>query len=683
MAIEQYMKQYEITLNEQQKQAVKTTNGKILLLAVPGSGKTTVIVARIGYLIHHEKINPKNILTLTYSVAAARDMKQRYEKVFGIEESKKVQFRTIHSFCVAVIKKYEIERKTKAFSLLQNTNELLSQIYCQVMHEFSNDGIIKEIMTKITYCKNNMFSEEEIKNIKIENVDFLKIYKIYENYKIQNRKMDYDDQLKYAYQILKTFPDILKYFKQTYSYINIDEAQDTSKIQHEIIKLLANDNLFMVGDEDQSIYKFRAAYPKALLDFNKTYKNSKLLFMETNYRSTKEIVKTANQFIKQNQDRKEKNMISVRENGKAIKQVCLKNIQEQYEYILEKIQTEKEIAILYRNNESAIPLIDLFNNKNIKFKIKEGETTFFSHKVIRDIIKILEFSFQLSNIELFKDIYFKINCGISKKMIQEIEEEQKDPNINVFDLLLTLCDVPTWQRRKWIDTKLELKELNKKNSYDAIRTIMKQIGYEEFLKSRSSENDEKVAYSQKINILLAIAKQHPNIKEFLLALENLEEMIKQGTNKENNKEGIYLSTIHASKGLEYENVILIDLINGILPGTSKPVQGDSKEIIEEYEEEVRLFYVGMTRAKTQLEMITYKRNYYGEVEKSEFLKDIFETIQNNSFKTGQTVIHKKFGKCKIIKIEEKFITIKNRFGLTKKLDTKICNEKGLLQIYNK
>ena len=403
MSINEFMDKYKLNLNNQQKEAVENINGKILLLAVPGSGKTTVIVSRIGYMIYCKNISPENILTLTYSVSATKDMKRKYSNIFG--ENNKLQFRTINSFCVSVIREFERNTGRKAFELFRNNEEILSHLYIKLKKDFPNETVIKDINSQITYANNMLLSDEQIKQIKNDNIDFYKIYKEYENYKIKNKIMDFDDQLKYAYSILKNYKNIKEKFMNRFTYINVDEAQDTSKIQHEIIKLLVNKNIFMVGDVKQSIYKFREEYPKELLDFEKVYKNSKVLYMETNYRSTPEILQIANNFIKQNVNRKDKNIIPYRKSGQTVKITEIENYEDQYNYLLNILKDSNEqTAILYRNNESAIPLIDIFMKNNVNFKIKEGETLFFNHKLVKDIKNFIKFYFKPNNIKIFEEI---------------------------------------------------------------------------------------------------------------------------------------------------------------------------------------------------------------------------------------------------------------------------------------
>lgn len=610
---------YGIQLNKEQEKAVLSTEGAILLLAVPGSGKTTVIVTKIGYLLFCKQIPASSILTLTFSVSAAKDMKERFIKKFGKEKSQEVEFRTIHSFCYKILKEYEKEKKTKIFDLITNQNQVIAKLYAQITGEYANEVTIKEIITKIAYSKNKMLTKEEIEKIEIEDVNFRILYQRYEQYKRQHNQMDFDDQLLYAYQILKQYPDILAKFKKQYQYINIDEAQDTSKLQHEIIALLVTNNIFMVGDEDQSIYQFRAAYPQALLNFKTKYPNSKILLMQTNYRSSKEIVEISNNFIKQNTERMDKTiLVGSKVKGKKVKQIVFNTIQEQYDYVVKQSKKAKEtLAILYRNNDSAIPLVEILKKNKIEFYLKEQEVNFFKDKMVKDIKDFLIFSKQMDNVELFKKIYYKINCGIRKEMVEKIQAKKLKETI--FDAIMQQEELLNWQMSKLVNTKRNIQELQHKNAYEAIMSILKDIGYEEYLQNKENQNQKASNYQQKLNIILGIAKRNKTIKNFLEVMQQLEDTIKQGGKKNAN---IIISTIHASKGLEYDKVMLIDVIDGILPMVSK-IESDrqqQKEKKEQYEEEVRLAYVAMTRAKKELEMLSYQKDYRKETQTCQFLQ---------------------------------------------------------------
>lgn len=271
MSWEAFERQFPVQLNEQQKQAVKSVDGPILLLAVPGSGKTTVLVTRLGYMIFCKGIAPEKILTVTYTVAATKDMSGRFASYFGEELAERLEFRTINGICAKIIQYYSRSVGKSAFELVQDEKIILHfliEIYQETEHSYPTESDLKNVRTLITYIKNMMLTEEEIRHL--EEKEELKLLEIYQAYCVKMRKeglMDYDDQMVYAYNMLRKFPDLLAYFQRLYPYICVDEAQDTSRIQHAIIKLLASgtEQLFMVGDEDQSIYGFRAAYPKALL----------------------------------------------------------------------------------------------------------------------------------------------------------------------------------------------------------------------------------------------------------------------------------------------------------------------------------------------------------------------------------------------------------------------------------
>ena len=313
-----------IVLNAQQSEAVKTVEGPVLLLAVPGSGKTTVLVLRLGYMILNCGIKPENILTVTYTVAATRDMAQRFAGYFGAELAERLEFRTINGICAKIIAYYSRMIGKKPFELVtdeKSTAGILTQIYQQVEQTWPTEADLRNVRTLITYIKNQMLTEKEIRALGKQkgsplraadcDINIAAIYERYNHWLRDQHLMDYDDQMVYALTILRKVPQVLEYFQEQYRYICVDEAQDTSRIQHTIIALLASkhDNLFMVGDEDQSIYGFRAACPEALINFEREHRGAKVLLMEQNYRSGSGIVRAADRFIQRNTLRHAKHMI--------------------------------------------------------------------------------------------------------------------------------------------------------------------------------------------------------------------------------------------------------------------------------------------------------------------------------------------------------------------------------------
>lgn len=315
---QEFQDEFPIKLNEQQQEAIKTINGPVLLLAVPGSGKTTVLVARLGYMILCNNIMPEDVLTVTYTVAATRDMSERFASFFGDELANRLQFKTINAVCAGIVNYYTRAREADPFELVSDEKMImgvLAHIYQDVVQEYPADSDLKAVRTLISYIKNMMLTDEEIVRLDAENgIEISKMYSKYQEWMKKNNYIDFDDQLVYAYKLLSDNPWLLEKYQRRYQYICVDEAQDTSRIQHVIIALLASktENLFMVGDEDQSIYGFRAAYPQALLEFEKDHAGAKVLLMEDNFRSNANIVIAADRFIQSNTLRHKKQMRATR-----------------------------------------------------------------------------------------------------------------------------------------------------------------------------------------------------------------------------------------------------------------------------------------------------------------------------------------------------------------------------------
>ncbi len=619
----EFKQKYNIRLNEQQDSAVKRTGGQTLLLAVPGSGKTTVIVARLGYMIFCKNIPEESILTMTYNVSAAADMKKRFFDKFP-DFNGKIEFRTINGFCATVIMTYERFKNTTAFRLAEEnqTTKIIRALYLDMLHEFPSESTLKEIKTKLVYSRNMMLSTSEIKKIKIGELDFFEFFNRYKQYKQQNQIMDYDDQLEYALKILIKNPDILNYYQEKFKYINVDEAQDTSKIQHMIIRLLASKykNIFMVGDEDQSIYAFRAAYPQALLEFDKVYPDAEILLMEKNYRSSCDIVNRANSFIKFNHTRYDKNMITDSREFYPIKNIVLHDHKYQYSYILKMLsENDDELAILYRNNDSAIPLIDLFEKNSIGYRLKESDGIFFSLNIISDIMNILQFAFDMTDADIFSDIYYKIGLKIKKETILHAARIHGKSKRSFLNTLEGIPGIESWQQKKIREISSALLHIKKLKSYAAIMYVVNKLEYGKFARSRGMD-------MFKINTLLSIANQNQELHLFLSRMKELHQIVTQGSADPDSR--IILSTIHSSKGLEYDNVLMIDVADGVFP--SVPIKPDEeqmmpKNIIDDLEEERRLFYVGVTRAKKTFSIFSYEAAYGEKCNEAMFIQQLMGT----------------------------------------------------------
>ena len=611
----EFLWKYTENFSEQQLEAIQTIEGPTLLLAVPGSGKTTVLVHRLGYMVFCEGISPSKILTLTYTVAATRDMEERFLSVFGKEYDKMLEFRTINGICAKIIQEYGAKIGKQPFELITEEKKI-GRIVAEILKnhgiDFPTENDIKTAKTLITYCKNMMLSREEIEALgKREGLSLFSIFEQYNTYLRSNSLMDYDDQMMYAYRMLKSDVSLLNSYRQRYSYLCVDEAQDTSKIQHEIIGLLAgeNGNLFMVGDEDQSIYGFRAAYPEALLHFEQNHSKAKVLIMNRNYRSNARIVEAADRLIQKNQLRHEKRMKATRDYGEEISYPEVNTRAGQYSYLLKIAeQGEKQTAVLYRENESILPLVDELERRKIPYGIKSVDMSFFTHPVVMDITNIFLFSLNPFDTTLFLQIYYKCKTYLKKnqaEMMCRISEEKKIPVLEALDHLEGINGII---RGKCKSLQTNLRKMKKEDPGKALFRITSLLGYEEYMERNGMDEN-------KLFILKMLAQKETTIYGFLQRLDYLSQLLK--TRRGYQRERFILSTIHSSKGLEYEQVYLMDICDGVFPKTvgrdhTKSKQQDQQE----KEEERRLFYVGITRAKERLFIFRIKN------ESSCFLKEI-------------------------------------------------------------
>jgi DNA helicase-2/ATP-dependent DNA helicase PcrA len=594
---------YGRSLNDQQLEAVKTVEGPVLLLAVPGSGKTTVLVNRLGYMVHCKGINPENILTLTYTVSATRDMAERYESIFGDDMGSRLEFRTINGICAKIIAHYGRLIGKSSFELVTDekiTGKIIADIYLKVAREYPTESDIKSIRTLITYCKNMCLTDKEISEVgKDLGLDFLKLYDAYNNELKARSLMDYDDQMIYAYRMLKGAKELLLYYQNLYQYICVDEAQDTSKIQHMIISLLSQGkgNLFMVGDEDQSIYGFRAAYPDALLNFEKDHPGARVLVMDRNYRSNAKIVQAADFFIQNNKSRHEKHMNPTKEPQSDISIVSMSSREAQYSYLY-KVATDidKQTAVLYRDNESILPLVDILERDGIPYRIKSTDMAFFTHRVVVDVINMLEFSQRPADPELFMKIYFKFQTYLRKPDAEAMCYIADREHSGILDAA-EYIEINKRVLGNCRSLRTHFRNMASETPYKAINRLENFMGYGDYLKANNIDTN-------KIFILKMLAKKEDTIPGFLDRLQELRDILSDKKPDYNSK--LILSTIHSSKGLEYDSVILMDVINGVFPSkVVKKADKASDQDLRDFEEERRIFYVGMTRARDRLTIFKY------------------------------------------------------------------------------
>lgn len=598
-------------LNEQQEAAVRRVNGATLLLAVPGSGKTTVIVARTGYLMYVAGVQPENILTITYTRAAAKEMKERFAKKFATERMP--AFSTINSFCLSVINTCVKEKYIHVPKLVPNNESIIRAIAAKMLPEYPSDSQVRSLAQKVCKVKNKLMTFQEIEAIEENSLDFSAFYQAYKLYMSEHDLMDFDDQLLMANDLLDEYPDILQRAHEKFRYVSVDEAQDTSYVQHLIVQKLVgrNGNIFMVGDEDQSIYGFRGAYPAALLDFQSNYNEPCILRMETNYRSDRNIVSAANQFIKLNTRRLDKNMRAQSQKDGAIVVTCIDRMEQQAELLLERIRNQKpdeSLAILYRNNDSAIPLINLLQMNGIQVQTRDATGTFMTNYVIRDLLDFMLLALNPADTTAFGHLYYKMGLymkGVTAKRIIEAVEEGECRNVFSAAMKFAGGKGYAW---KIECLPRDFSDLAKKKPAEAIDYILFMLDYwSNWLTKKIDAGASEQFISLRISILKMVAEKYLTIPDFLAALKNITEY--KGCEDSN----VTVTTIHSSKGLEFDKVILIDMVSGIIPGDS-----DDRDA-EDDEEDARAFYVGATRARHELEIITCRKMYQEKLEVSEFV----------------------------------------------------------------
>ncbi|MBR4182320.1 MAG: ATP-dependent helicase, partial [Lachnospiraceae bacterium] len=431
-----------------------------------------------------------------------------------------------------------------------------------------------------------------------EGLELLQIYESYNKELKARSLMDYDDQMIYAYRMLKGSKDLLEFYRDKYRYICVDEAQDTSKVQHMIIALLSGEkgNLFMVGDEDQSIYGFRAAYPEALLHFEKEHPGAKVLVMNRNYRSCAGIVGVADTFIQKNFSRHEKHMKATRDAQSDVSFITLGSREAQYRYLLEMAKDiTEQTAVLYRDNESVLPLVDLCLRENVPYRIKSADMAFFTHRVVVDVVNMLRFCLSPYDPELFMKIYFKFQTFLRKPDAENMCRIADERHIGILDAA-EYADLGKRVLGNVRALRTHFRNMAGESAYKAISRLDKYMGYGEYLNDNNMDTG-------KLFILECLAKNEPTIEGFLDRLDVLRQTLTE--ERPNYRSKLILSTVHSSKGLEYDTVYLMDVINGVLPGKVINFKKATPKEKQDYEEERRIFYVGMTRAKDNLHILKY------------------------------------------------------------------------------
>ncbi|MFS0863769.1 ATP-dependent helicase [Fredinandcohnia sp. 179-A 10B2 NHS] len=712
-----------VTLNDVQKKAVLHTQGPLLLLASPGSGKTTTTIMRIGYLIEEIGTQPSRIKAVTFSRASAGDMKERFARFFPNHSTDSVDFSTIHSLAFEVVREY-FYKKGISYQLIEGNIEagnqaphkkiLLRNIYKSINGENITEDQLEELTTFISFIKNKLIPSDKWATVACDVPSVELIVQEYENVKNSNSSnllLDYDDMLTIANEAFSNDAYLLKKYQKRYDYILTDESQDTSLVQHAIIEKLVEEhnNLYVVADDDQSIYSWRGAEPQYLIDFKKVYPEAVILKMEQNYRSSKDIVDVANRFIKRNKERYDKNMFTENPQHKPITINALKDYRDQAKYIVEEVsglENLSDVAILYRNNSSSILLMNELDRNHVPFYMKDSDNRFFSHWVVKDVLNFMRMSFTDKRFDIFEKIYSKCGLFISKEQLYQLTRFPSSQS--VFDRLLANKNLKEYQVKQILDVKDTFQKMKGVAPLHAIKMIRVQLGYDKTIKEMCKRLGFKEDYLLGIlQTLEEIADSLETMEQFASRLNHLESLVKSSKfNK--NKNSVTFSTFHSSKGLEFKKVYMIDLIEGVIPSHDdiKQYRDGNHKLLEEA---VRLFYVGMTRAEQELELLYYKSQYGKDVRQSQFVTNVQNILtpptkiqqdkpikmgrkeksivpynpnaikKAEELKTGFAIKHRVFGHGEIIEMIEDRIKIQfQKESKTLLIDT--CLELGLLEI---
>lgn len=648
ISVDEYCHKYNFNhFTQEQRDAIATTDGKALLFAVPGSGKTTVIMARTGYLIHACNVNPKEIVTLTFTKAAAEEMENRYYENFPTDKGL-ANFRTIHSFCWNIILP---ELRSKGFyypkHLIGGTNQSAAEEQtftqakiikmvlkdCCGVTKTNDEASQNKIINAITGVKNNIILPKDLGTIFIRKkpIKVADVYSYYQQLLQQHSILDFDDMLRYSYEGLKKHPEVLFELQERYKYWSIDEAQDNSELQYELIRLLVgeNGNLYMVGDDDQSIYSFRAAKPSLMFEKFGSQTDVKKLHMSTNFRSDCSIVKASKALVSMNVNREPKRMEHKESAETGTFNIGVNFINEcaEYKHIVkeakEAIENNKSLAVLYRFNTSSLPIITYFYKNNIPYMSSKGISDVLCGLSINTALCYLKCSQNQKDFDTIYKHLKHLGIYLNKKYTKELLKAscENSPNNTVLENIRLVLDDDSSNQEIVVKCNDLLKKIEKVKPSIAISTVFANTP----ILGNDSISDRLKGYA-----LISSAELFDTISEFLAALKEIKAKEKQVVSLKNTelqeddesvatteKPLIYLSSIHSAKGKQYDHVIIIDCFDEVMPGRPQP-----DNINYDPEEERRLFYVAVTRAKHRLDILTVEKYHNNPELPSRFIFDL-------------------------------------------------------------
>lgn len=671
-------------LNENQLKAVDHLDGPCMVLAGPGSGKTRVITYRIANMVVNKNIKPTSILAISFTKASSIEMKNRALSLSNDFRMNKVTYGTFHSVFFRILRYFEnyniesiLDEKTKRIGL-KNILKGLN------IENADDDETIGQVINEISYVKNELMDKRDFKSEVLTNDEFIKVYNFYEEYKQQMNKIDFDDMLIKTYELLKNNKAALDRVRSVYRYILVDEFQDINKVQFEALKLIANpsNNIFVVGDEDQSIYGFRGSRPDFLLEFEEYFSNTKKVLLDINYRSKGEIINIANRLIEKNTNRYEKVIKCGQGNGAKVNYISPEDSEEEAVYIAKDIKNKvqedyteyTDFAVIYRTNIQSRALVDVFMDMRIPFVVKDSIVTIYDHWAAQDILAYLRIGVNPNSNKDWIRIINKPFRYISKDNLNLIKDEP-----DFINSLINKCDLHPKQVKTINDLDIDIsyvKGLNPKNAISYIRTT---LDYDRYILDYCA--NRKIKTNGLIEILNELESSATNFKTIQEYLEHIERVKSEIVDNKNNKEtdGVIFTTMHSAKGLEFKNVYIIGANEGTIPHEKSYEIDDEEKKNDQIEEERRLMYVAITRAEENI-CISSPVNKYGKrVSKSRFVEDIKAPTKKemDSITIGDRIYHKKFKEGTIVEKNGDSIKIRFKDG-DRVLNSKVCLTKRII-----
>ena len=669
-------------LNDRQKEAVLYGDGPLLILAGAGSGKTSVLTKRVAYLIKERNVSPKNIVAITFTNKAAKEMKERIIKEVG-KEGYDIQISTFHSFGLRIIKEnYEKLGYEKNFTIIDSDDSLT--VVKKILKEMGIDSTRfnpKFIKNQISSCKNEMVTPEKYKNLVNDELSDItyKVYKKYQDTLLRNNSLDFDDLLIKPIELFNKYKEVLENYQELFKYVFIDEYQDTNEAQYILSKMISAKykNICVVGDDAQSIYSWRGANFKNILNFEKDYKNAKVILLEQNYRSTKTILNAANSVIKNNINKKDKNLWTDNSLGEKIKYVRTNDEKDEASYVTREIRnlvnngvSLDDIAVLYRTNAQSRTIEEGFLNSNIPYRIV-GAFAFYSRKEIKDLLAYLKLIYNTKDdVSLMRIINYP-KRKIGAKTIENLSMDAVLNGTSMFDVISSGKEL---EFKKLI---LEMKEKSEVLSLtETIDMVLDKSGIKSELESEHTlEADIRLENLNEFKSITKTFEEESGIASLEDFLNEVSLVSDVNDQKNDDLPKVTLMTIHAVKGLEYKYVFVIGMEENIFPHVNSCEEDGG------IEEERRLCYVAITRAKEKLYLVNaLRRMLYGKTSvnmPSRFINEIDKDLidapekkmvnmkfnkkeafnDDNGLKTGDNVIHDIYGPGVVVNVDKSIATI--------------------------